>query len=622
MGLNDLVDMSEYPFQALKDNTTEPIAIDTETLGYRKDLHTAFYYSWASRDLGVGAGPITTDKGWDFLKALCESKRPKVFHNLKFDIKAVKALGLKWDMNIEWHDTLLMHCLIDELHYGQHRLKTLSQEWLEHGRIDELEDYWKSKGLIGPKGKARRINPNVPQPLMHMYAKYDARDTLDLFHIFKGILQGTELWKHYRMCCDAELVYLRMEEEGIGVNVEVLMELIPQLQKARAKLVPALYETLNKGNVFNPASYQQLSIVLKHYGLPLWKKTDGGIFYATDKKILQSFVADPNIQNLIAWKFLNTALKDLVGYQIRLTERNRLHTSYRQTLVTGRTSSSDPNLMKIPQQQGRISEVDVGSAELATMCANAFRKVRAVIIPDKDSVLLARDYDQGEYRAFVHYSNSDHLRQRLIDGEDFHEIACKLVFGEHTKRLRHIIKIVNFGLIYGMGEELLKATIIAGDPKINPDDVLKRYQKFLPEMRDTQMAIIEQGRKRGYVRDVFNRRYHYQRQAPHKLVSYLCQGTVAGMKKISMARLRHIFEMVRSRIALDIHDELDFVMFKENAELFRNVQPIMEDFPQFGGIPMTTDCKGGFNLLDMVKMNTEEAIEFIRTHKFPERRAV
>jgi len=166
-----------------------------------------------------------------------------------------------------------------------------------------------------------------------------------------------------------------------------------------------------------------------------------------------------------------------------------------------------------------------------------------------------------------------------------------------------------------MGEPLLKTTIRAGDPKIDPSDVLKRYELYLPEMRETQMAIINMGETRGYVIDVFGRRYHVQRQAPHKLVSYLCQGTVAGIKKISMHRLRPLFSNRRSRMALDIHDEIDFMMFPEDAELFRHITPTMEDFPQFGGIPMTTDCKGGFDLLNVSKMTTGEAVAFIRTQQ-------
>jgi DNA polymerase-1 len=319
---------------------------------------------------------------------------------------------------------------------------------------------------------------------------------------------------------------------------------------------------------------------------------------------------------LIAWKFLDTALKDLIGYKKRLTPKGRLHTSYRQTLVTGRTSSSDPNLMKIPKQQGRISEVDVGSAELAKTCANAFKKVRSVILADPQGVIVCCDYDQGEYRAFTFYSGSQRLIDRIKAGEDFHEIVCKLVFGDHTPRLRHVVKIVNFGLIYGMGEALLKTTIKAGDPNIDPTDVLSKYKKFLPEMKDTQKRIMEKGKARGYVVDVFGRRYHYQQNAPHKLVSYICQGTVAGMKKRSMARLGPLLQNTQSRVGLDIHDELDFMMFERDAELFRQFKPIMEDFPEFKGIPITTDCKAGFDLLNTRKMTQDETVEFIKTHGF------
>lgn len=612
--------MSEYPLEALASGTT-PFAFDTETIGYTDALNTPFYYSWASDDLGVGAAPVTTEKGWEFFQALVNSKRPKVFANCKFDLTAIERLDLHVNEEGGIHDIILQHCLIDEL--PPHGLKILSPRYLPHyERTNDLEDYWISQGLVGPKRRMQRLNTTVPPELMHKYALEDARDTYELFVLFRNMLIGTGCWEHYLVCCQTELMYRRIETHGIRANATVIDETIPVLQTAADVLLPKIYTGLNKGNVFNPGSYKQLSHVLKNvYGLPLWKMTDSGEAYETGKEILHQFIADPNIQYLQAWKFLTKAKTNLRGYQERLTPEGRMHPSYHQRTVTGRAGCADPNLMNIPKQQGRISEIDVGDKELAVLCAESFQKVRACIICDEDAVFVTRDYNQGEYRAFTYYSGSQRLIQRLIQGEDFHEIVCKLVFGEHTPRLRHIIKIVNFGLIYGMGEPLLKATIAQGDPKIDPTDVLYRYEQFLPEMRDTQQRIIAQGKACGYVTDVFGRRYHYMVEAPYKLVSWLCQGTIAGVKKTSMARLKQFFYTSRSILNIDIHDELIFNMFREEAELQLRVRPIMEDFPQFGGIPMTTDCKAGFDLLHVKTVNEIELQHFIKTHTYLERNA-
>jgi DNA polymerase-1 len=613
MALSDFQDMQTYPLEQLAIGTS-PFAFDTETLGYSDALNTPFYYSWASDDLGIGAAPITTEKGWEFFQALCASKRPKVFANCKFDLTAIERLDLHVNEEGGIHDIILQHCLIDEL--PPHGLKILSARYLDYARTNDLEEYWVSQGLVGPKRRLLRLNTNVPPELMYKYACEDARDTWDLFNRFRNVLLGTGGWEHYLDCCQAELMYRRIETHGIRADRQVIDETIPILQTAADALLPKIYDGLNKGIEFNPGSYAQLAHVLKDvYGLPLWKTTDGGS-YETGKEILQQFIADPNIQYLQAWKFLTKAKIDLRGYQKRLTKDDRLHPSYHQRTVTGRAGCADPNLMNIPKQQGRISEVDVGDKDLAELCASAFRKVRSCIIADEDAVFVTRDYNQGEYRAFTYYSGSQRLIQRLVQGEDFHEIVCKLVFGDHTPRLRHVIKIVNFGLIYGMGEPLLKATIAHGDPNIDPSDVLYRYEQFLPEMRDTQQRIIAKGKACGYVTDVFGRRYHYMREAPHKLVSWLCQGTIAGVKKKSMARLKQIFYTSHSVLNIDIHDELVFNMFREEAELQLQVRPIMEDFPQFGGIPITTDCKAGFDLLNVKTVNETELQHFIKTHEY------
>lgn len=622
MSLADFKDVDDYPIEYVNDDT-QPVVLDTETVGYTRETNFPFYYSWYNEVLGSGAGPTFTEKGFAFLKALCKSKRPIICHNIKFDLRRFRDdLDLK--VTGPFHDTILMHCLLDE--FSLHGLKYLAKTILGSNRGDQLEEYWLAKGYKNTeKGRACRDNTTVPPELMYAYAKDDAKETWSLFKIFYNALTAHGLLQPYMICLQAELQYYRLESYGIACNKKILDETIPELEILANKMAQEAYKLLEQE--FNLNSPAQLSKVLVKAGIQLTQKAPKSGNFKTGKEILSQFIGDPKIQAVQAWRYITNANKKLKEYS-KYLRNGRLYTSYNQVLVTGRASSRQPNLMGIPKQQGRISEVDVGNKKLAKQCAGAFKKVRSSIICNyttilgttckiPSSILLTRDYDQGEYRAFTYYSGSKRLIDKLKAGEDFHRMVSMLVFGEHTARLRHIVKIVNFGLIYGMGESLLIETIRQGDPTIDGRDVLRRYEQYLPEMRSTQQDMISKAARKGYISDVFGRRYHYLENAPYKIVSYICQGTIANIKKIAMVRTGRLLKGTRSSVGggLDIHDELVFNMYPEDAWLALKFKKVMEDFPQFGGIPITTDCKAGFNLLDMYpSKNGDECEAFIRTH--------
>ena len=270
---------------------------------------------------------------------------------------------------------------------------------------------------------------------------------------------------------------------------------------------------------FNPNSGLQLSQVLLDNGFNLTERTEKGQF-KTDKDTLHAWITDPRIQLLAAYKFLSRAQSTLSGYRRLVHNDNRMYPDYRQTTTTGRAACQRPNLMNIPKQRGRISEVEVGDAKLADQCAEAFRTVRSVFIPSPGNLLVSMDYDQGEYRIAGHYSQSSRLLGLLNEeGSDFHKVTCNLVFGEYNPRLRHIVKIINYGLLYGMGNELLYTRLKVDGHVNDGPGVITRYQKQLPEMRQLQKKIKQVGQARGFVQDPLGRKYRFFRERPHALVS-------------------------------------------------------------------------------------------------------
>lgn len=594
-------DLNTYPTKIEVDGGSDPYSLDTETAGATYDSNLIIYFSYAARDIAPegGAGSPFTDNGLECIHNLTNSQRPVIFHNMKFDLNVIKQVGCRPAGAI--HDTTLMHALLDERHPGQHRLKTLSRELLGRGRLDEVELHQAQKGY--PK---QILNLHVPQPILHKYAVADAVDTLDLYYMFRPELENQGLWDLYLEEVDAAWWYMSVEAAGIPVNLDYLDESYRRVDSALNALVERLFESF--GCRFNPNSPKQVSEVLSRF-FALTEKTSSG-YYKTDKPTLEKFLGDSKMQLFFAYKFLSRALSTLKGYKDRIREDGRLHPSFRLTTATGRTACSNPNLQTIPKQRGRITEVEVGSEELATQCREAFRSVRKVFVAPAGALLLAIDYSQIEYRCAVHYAGYKKLIDALVAGEDFHTLICKQVFGETSPRLRHLIKMLNYGMLYGMGPRTMIRQLGRDITKGDPRDVYNQYIKNTPELQSFKRRVETTTKQRGYVRGVFGRRY---RQIPGKeymAVADLCQGTAAKIKKESLRKFQPLVAE-RKLTVLDIHDEWVWTVYPEDAELIPVFVEKMQDCPQLS-VPLVAGVSIGPDLLEQQEVSVQEAQERVR----------
>lgn len=559
-----------------------PIALDTETLWHTRAARLPIYFAAAAPDFETIAGPTLGDGGQKCLATICSSSRPKIFQSLKTNIWVLERVDFKVQGQVE--DVVLMNCLLDE-----HRIET--------NRYSDYDLHLAQNRL--------QFNYQIPQELMHKFMKANATEILRRYRIFKPQLEKQNLWTLYRSLVDIELVYLKMFRRGVMLDTATVRETHDGL----LSVLEELHQYIDKiyGEPVHLSSPQKLGLILaKHFNLQ--EQTAAGN-WKTDKDVLNSFLGEPLMQPVIGWKFLDKARQYLKGY-LKRVENGRLYSDYRQTTVTGRSRSSDPNLENIPKNRGRITEVEVGDAELAEKCATAFRRVRSCIQASPGTRFAALDYKQIEYRMFVYYSHSQRLLDALNEGKDFHTFVAQIVFGEETPTLRYMTKILNYGLLYGMGKDLLVKRMKLYHP--NPIEILRQYERMFPEMRQLQRAMRKLGTTKGYVIDPFGRRYHYQVERPHAMIAWLCQGTAANIKKFAMKKTDDVLVKAgaRSGLCLEIHDELVFEIYPDEADLIIDIHKAMQDFDQFG-IPILTDVAVGPNLLKLDEVTIEEARDLL-----------
>jgi DNA polymerase-1 len=378
----------------------------------------------------------------------------------------------------------------------------------------------------------------------------------------------------------ADPAKLREQSQGLGAEIDAMAD---QIHAAA-------------GEDFNIDSPQQLSHVLfdvlklPHYGL---KKTRKG-FYSTNAKTLVDLAQTSEVVAKVLEYRERTKIKStyLDALPALIRGDGRIHTTFNQTVAaTGRLSSSDPNLQNIPTR-----------SELG-------HRVRTAFTVPEGSVFLACDYSQVELRLLAHLSGDEHLIRAFCEGEDFHASTAARVFGvpmeEVTHELRSRAKAVNFGIVYGQQAYGLATSLKI--PRSEAQELIDRYFEAYPDVRrflDAQIAFAHEhkyvqtmyGRKR-HTKDIDNKNFQLRSFAERTAMNHPVQGTAADIIKIAMtrvpARLRE--EGLRSRLVLQIHDELDFEAPQEEVEaLSQLVKETMEDVVELK-VPLIAEVSYGSN---------------------------
>ena len=581
--------------QALKAATV--ISIDTETTS--TDEMTA---SLVGISLAVKAGegwyiPVGHASGTQLpleqtlsalRKPLTDPRIPKIGHNLKYDFIMLARYGLR--MVPLGFDTMVAEWVIDP------DSRNLGLKNLALARLGE--DMTRIEELIG-KGKNQISMAEVAIADAAPYAAADAETTLRLMPLLETELRGFSKLLDLFLKIEMPLipVLADMEMAGIALDKKFFAVFSVELKERMAALERQIYAAA--GRTFNINSTQQLSDVLfKSLGLvppDRGKKTASG-HYSTAAGVLdemsgQHAVVDMILEYRELSKLISTYVEALPT-QIH-PEDGRVHTSFSQTnTVTGRLSSSDPNLQNIP------TRTDLG------------RRVRRGFVADPGNVLVSLDYSQIELRIVAHMAGDEAMLDAFRAGQDIHATTAAAIYAVPleavTKEMRRHAKAINFGLIYGMSAfGLTRSTELT---LAESQDFVAAYFRQFPGVKKYLDGIRKETALSGYVETMLGRRRYFpnlksglnqamKNREEREAINAPIQGTAADIMKIAMIKIPSALAQagLHGKMLLQVHDEL--VIECPRAELDKVagvVHDIMENaYPL--SIPLTTEARWGTN---------------------------
>ncbi|GAB7256147.1 DNA polymerase I [Polaribacter sp. OB-PA-B3] len=490
-----------------------------------------------------------------------ESEIEKIGHNIKYDIKVLSNYNMP--VKGKLFDTMIAHYLINP--DMRHNMDMLAETYLNYQPVSITE-------LIGKKGKNQLSMRVVPIADQTEYAVEDADITFQLKQLFTTELESGNVTKLFN---DIELplvsVLTAMEIEGINVNTDFLKELSIALSDDINRLEKEIYE--QAGEEFNIASPKQLGIILfeKLELVKKPKKTKTGQ-YKTGEDILSFLAKDHkiirDIQEYRQYKKLQSTYVDALPNEIN-AKTGRIHTEYMQAVAaTGRLSSNNPNLQNIPIRTERG------------------REVRKAFVPKDDNhVLLAADYSQIELRIIAALSEEENMINAFKNGEDIHASTAAKVFNvaleNVTREQRSNAKTVNFGIVYGVSAfGLSNQTNLS---RSEAKELIDTYYETYPKLKAYMTSQVEFAREHGYVETVLNRRRYLKdinsrnamvrSGAERNAVNAPIQGSAADIIKLAMINIHNRFEKenFKSKMLLQVHDELVFDAHKEELEIIRPI---------------------------------------------------
>jgi DNA polymerase-1 len=436
---------------------------------------------------------------------------------------------------------------------------------------------------------------DVPLEQLSDYACEDADVTLQLRGVFEPLLEKHRLKKVFdEIECPLIPVLVEMEANGIALDTSALEEISGTLAEQIEAYEKQIFEIA--GHEFNLNSPKQLGEVLfdEMHLVDNPKKTKTGQ-YKTNEEELQKLAGDHEIIGTIldyrgATKLKSTYVDALPEYISEKT--GRIHTSFNQAVTTtGRLASSDPNIQNIPIRTEQGQEIR-----------------RAFVAASNDFTLLAADYSQIELRIMAHLSGDESMKQAFIDGEDIHTATAAKVFGvspdDVTKEQRRRSKMVNFGIIYGISAYGLSQRLRI--PRKEAAEIIENYFTQYPAVKTFMDSLIEGAKEKGYVETVTGRRRHIRdinskngtvRSAAERYaINAPIQGSAADLIKIAMIRIENMLRGKKSKLLLQVHDELVFDLHNDEQNLIPKIQKLMQDALPLD-VPLIVDCGQGDNWL-------------------------
>ncbi len=569
-------------------------AFDTETEGLDPLTAGLVGMSFAIREQEAWYVPVpanreeATDIVLRLAPALQHPEIEKVGQNIKFDILALRKYGVQ--VKGPLFDTMLAHYLLNpELRHG---MDYLAETYLKYKTVP-IED------LIGPKGKKQASMRTVPIEQIKEYAAEDADVTLRLKHYFAPLLKQEGLESlFFEMEMPLIYVLAEMEATGVKLDTNALKQSSEVLSQQLSTLEESIYDLA--GQSFNINSTKQVGEILfdKLKLDEKAKKTKTG-GYSTSEEVLEKIRGKhPIVDKLLEYRGIKKLLSTYIDALPALIhpETGKIHTSFNQAVTaTGRLSSTNPNLQNIPVRD-----------ELGREIRKAF------IADDDDCIFFSADYSQIELRLMAHLSNDPHMVEAFCSGADIHAATAAKIYGipveEVTSDMRRKAKTANFGIIYGISVFGLAERLSI--PRAESKELIDGYFQTYPRIKEYMEESIRVAKEKGYVETLFKRKRFLpdinshnaivRGYAERNAINAPIQGSAADIIKLAMIRIHQRFEAehLKSRMILQVHDELNFNVRKEEFDRVKEiVLDCMEHVLQLR-VPLIADCGEGKNWLE------------------------
>ena len=573
--------------------TSEFLSLDTETTSTSPIDAELVGISFAVKEKQAFYVPVPEERSE--AQRIIEIFRPiyenphtlKIGQNIKYDMQVLANYGIQLQGPL-W-DTMVAHYLIQP--EQRHNMDFLAEVYLNYKTIHIDE-------LIGPKGKNQKSMRDLTPAEVYEYAAEDADVTLRLKKVLEPKLRevGAE-----KLFYDIEMPLVRvlaeMERNGVCIDTDSLAETSRDFTERMHEIETRIYELA--GETFNIASPKQVGDILfgKLKIIEKPKKTKTGQF-VTSEEVLQTLKGKHEIVEKI---LAHRGLKKLLGTYVDTLptlinpKTGHIHTSFNQTVTaTGRLSSSDPNLQNIPVR------------------GEDGKEIRKAFVPEKGCFFFSADYSQIELRVMAHLSGDEQMIKAFKEGHDIHAATAARIYGKSIDEVdrdeRTKAKRANFGIIYGI-------TVFGLAERLDIDraearQLIDGYFETFPKVKDYMERCKQTAREKGYVETFFHRRRYLpdinsrnatvRGFAERNAINAPIQGSAADIIKAAMIRIYERFkaEHIRSKMILQVHDELNFSVVPEEKDKVEQIvlQEMEAAYPL--NVPLMADAGWGNNWLE------------------------
>ncbi len=573
--------------------TNEILSLDTETTSTNPIEAELVGLSFAVEETKAFYVPVPSER--NEAQKIVEIFRPvyenpkilKIGQNLKYDLEVLARYGI--ELQGPMFDTMIAHYLLQpEL---RHNMDYMAETLLNYQTIHIDQ-------LIGAKGRAQRSMRDLQPSQVYEYACEDADITLRLKNVLEPRLKEAGVESLFR---DIEMplmpVLAEMEMNGVCLDTKALSETSRLFTERMLELEQHIYELA--GEPFNISSPKQVGDILfgKMKIIEKPKKTKTGQFVTSEEVLMQLRSKSPIVGEILDYRGLKKLLGTYVDALPKLInpQTGRIHTSFNQAVTaTGRLSSSDPNLQNIPVR------------------GEDGKEIRKCFVPEENCQFFSADYSQIELRVMAHLSGDENMIRVFREGKDLHAATAATIYkkniddvtrDERTKSKRANCGIIHGITVFGLAERL---DISRDEAKMLIDGF---FQTF-PRVHDYMEQAKQTARERGYAETLFHRRRYLpdinsrnatvRNFAERNAINAPIQGSAADIIKVAMIRIHERFkaEKIRSKMILQVHDELNFsVVPEEKSRVEAIVLEEMQNAYRLN-VPLVADCGWGDNWLE------------------------